>query len=72
MNERYIRALVKLTRVASAPTLDATIEHLSYDVTQKVAGENHGVTQGAVARLTTKIVQLDKQVTEITKIKNNS
>lgn len=72
MKERYLRALVKLTRAASAPTLDATIEHMVYGKTQELAAQEHGVKQEAVARLTTRLLNLDKQVTELINIKHNS
>jgi len=72
MKERYLRALVKLTRAASAPTLDATIEHMVYGKTQELAAQEHGVKQEAVARLTSRLVNLDKQITVLIKLKDNS
>lgn len=72
MNELYLRALVnKLTKVASMPTLNATIDHLVYGKTQDVAARNNGVQQEAVARLSTRITQLDKDVEELYKMKYN-
>ncbi|ENM5740394.1 hypothetical protein AB1F87_004020 [Vibrio mimicus] len=69
MNEQYIRALISLTRATSEPTLAAVIEHLCDGKTQEQAADHHGVKQEAVARLTTRIKKLDKQVTEIMRLK---
>ncbi len=65
MNEDYIRALITLTRSTSDATLCAVIEHICDKKTQAQAAENNGVKQEAVARLTTRIIKLDAQVTEI-------
>lgn len=72
MNERYIRALVKLTKVANPDLLNATIDHLIYKETQASSAKKHGVKQEAVARLAKRIVGLDKQVSEIVELKNNT
>ncbi|OEE38264.1 hypothetical protein A1QO_02485 [Vibrio genomosp. F10 str. ZF-129] len=72
MNERYIRALVKLTRVANADLLNATIDHILYGETQSGSANKHGVKQEAVARLAKRIIGLDRQVSDIIKLKNNT
>ncbi|EGR1049107.1 hypothetical protein DDM91_17925 [Vibrio cholerae] len=72
MNESYIRALISLTRSTSEPTLNAVVDHLCYGKTQEQAAEKQGVKQEAVARLTTRIKNLDALVTEISSLKNNS
>ncbi|MEZ8028545.1 hypothetical protein [Enterovibrio norvegicus] len=72
MNERYLRALIKLTRASSAAVLDATIDHLAYGESQKAAAIKHGVQQEAVSRLSTRLQALDKQITDLSKLKNNS
>ena len=69
MNEKYIRALVTLTRSTSEPTLAAVIEHVCNGESQEKAALKHGVKQEAVARLTTRIKKLDTQVTEIAKLR---
>ncbi|HDM8060758.1 TPA: hypothetical protein P0E16_003634 [Vibrio harveyi] len=69
MNEEYIRALVKLTRSTSEPTLAAVIEHVCNGESQEKAALKHGIKQEAVARLTTRLKKLDEQVTEIIKLK---
>lgn len=72
MNERYLRSLVKLTKVTSEATLNATIEHLVYGDTQALSAKNNSVLQGSVGRLATRLIELDKQVTELNKLKNSS
>ncbi|MDA0152302.1 hypothetical protein OH460_08310 [Vibrio sp. Makdt] len=69
MKEEYLRKLVLLTKVTSQPVLDATIEHLCSGTTQKFSAEKHGVKQAAIARLTTRLVELDTLVAEISAIK---
>lgn len=72
MKEKYLRALVKLTRAASQPTIEATIDHLSNGLTQGEAAGKHGVKQEAVARFSKRLKELDKTVEELNLIKNNS
>lgn len=72
MNERYLRALVRLTRVSSARVLDATVEHLVYGETQLKSATKFGVKQEAVARLSKRLVELDRRVTELHNLKNNN
>lgn len=62
MNEKYIRSLVKLTRVTSEPTLNAVIDHICNGTSQQVAADANGVPQESVARLNKRISELDKQV----------
>lgn len=69
MNEQYLRKLVLLTKTTNQHVLDATIDHLCFGTTQKLSAEKQGVTQAAVARLTTRLVKLDKLVTELSKLK---
>ncbi|PML45597.1 hypothetical protein BCT75_04230 [Vibrio lentus] len=69
MNEEYLRKLVLLTKATSQPVLDATIEHLCIGTTQKFSAEKQGVKQAAVARLATRLIELDKLVTEIALLK---
>jgi hypothetical protein len=72
MKEKYLRALVKLTRAASQPTIEATIDHLANGLTQGDAAERYGVKQEAVARFSKRLKELDKTVEELNLIKNNS
>ncbi|BBM67964.1 hypothetical protein VA249_46100 (plasmid) [Vibrio alfacsensis] len=69
MNEKYIRALITLTRSTSEPTLNAAIEHICLGESQAKSAVKHGVKQEAVARLSKRIKELDKQVTDIIKLK---
>ncbi len=72
MNERYLRALVKLTRAASAAVLDATIDHLAYGEQQAEAARKHKVQAPAVARLSKRLIELDQEIENLKKLKNNS
>lgn len=71
MNEKYLRKLVLLTKATSTPALEAAIEHLCLGTTQKLAAEKQQVKQSAVARLVSRLIKLDKQVTELSNLKAN-
>jgi len=72
MNERYLRALVRLTKVTSEATINAAVDHIIYGKTQDLSAQHNKVKQESVARLTTRLNELDKQVTELAILKNNS
>lgn len=74
MNPKYIRTLLKLTRVNSKSVTEATIDHLCCGDTQAEAAQAHGVQQEAVARLTKRLRELDQIVTQAAqdKTENNT
>ena len=69
MNEKYIRELVKLTRVSSDKVLNATIEHMFHGLTQDEAAEKYGINQEAISRLKRRIKKVDAHVTLLHELK---
>lgn len=70
MNEEYLRALTKLTKVASVKVLEATIEYLVHGGNQTVIGQKHGVEQPSIARLAKRLTELDEQIQELQKLRD--
>lgn len=68
MNPEYIQALLQLTKATSKDVIEATIKHLCEGVSQTKAAEANGIKQEAIARMTRRIREIDKLVTNAAKI----
>lgn len=70
MKERYIRELVKLTKVSSEKVIDATIEHMVKGVSQKQGSEKYSVKQPDISRLKKRLIGLDEHIPVLYKLRN--
>ena len=70
MKERYIRELVKLTKVSSEKVINATIEHMVKGVSQKQGSEKYSVKQPDISRLKKRLIGLDEHIPVLYKLRN--
>lgn len=70
MKERYIRELVKLTKVSSEKVINATIEHMVKGISQKQGSEKYSVKQPDISRLKKRLIGLDEHIPVLYKLRN--
>ncbi len=69
-SEQYARHLAKFTKMEEGPLLEAVVEYLSTDCSQRKLAIKFGVKQGKISIRVNKLIQLDGFVVEALEIRN--
>lgn len=69
MKEEYVRHLFKLNSAYTPAVIEATVEHLSYGLSQQKAADKQNIPQSTVGRAVSRIRRTDKLLIEAIMIK---